>query len=117
MRIEALLQTSPGEYVCEKLADPRYPQNIGKIRCPGGRQEHGESPSQTLIRELHEEYGLVISQSQIGPEVCLDALPRCDAVKRFIVFVDSDIVGKRSVEGGGEQLVRVYHYSPAPWSY
>lgn len=36
--------------------------HIGLWSAPGGKTEHGESPQETVIREVFEETGLIINQ-------------------------------------------------------
>lgn len=37
----------------------------GKLDLPGGRPEHGETPLQTVVREVLEETGLVLHKADI----------------------------------------------------
>jgi len=103
MRIEALLIEKSGGIICEKLASPKYPQNVGKIRCVGGRREPVETPADTIIRELKEEYGIKILRTDIGEELG----PGRIGTRRFAVSAPIGIVGRASLEGGWSQLVRV----------
>jgi 8-oxo-dGTP pyrophosphatase MutT (NUDIX family) len=45
------------------LAVTRGKTNSEKIGLPGGKEEHGESPIETAIRETREETGIVITKA------------------------------------------------------
>jgi 8-oxo-dGTP diphosphatase len=39
----------------------------GKWEFPGGKVEDGESPEEALIRELHEELGIIVEKRDLEP--------------------------------------------------
>lgn len=52
-----------GQYLLERLNNPHWPANIGKIRHIGGGIEKGETPIQAATRELQEELGAKVNPS------------------------------------------------------
>ncbi len=52
-----LLPTENGKYLLEKNPED-HEWNPGKLRPPGGGQEPGEDLKQTIVREIHEEFGI-----------------------------------------------------------
>lgn len=46
------------QYLLEKLMNPKWPDNYGKRRFPGGGIDEGETPAQAASREFMEELGI-----------------------------------------------------------
>ena len=53
-------------YLMEKLKNPKYPENIGRIRFPGGGIDEGETPEEAAVRELKEELGIDITAEDLA---------------------------------------------------
>lgn len=61
--VAALIKAEGKLLVCQR----RRTDSFGLMwEFPGGKLEHGETPSEALARELQEELGVV---AQIGPEI------------------------------------------------
>jgi len=110
-RVEVLLHLGDG-FLVERLADPRWPDSIGKTRCPGGKIEEGESPLTALVRELGEEYDLDVVPAMFAFVSRVDG-PR-GYLTRYAAAAPPTWVGLPCVEGGGEVLVQT-RAQPAPW--
>ena len=111
-RAEVLLHLGSGGFLVETLADPRWPESIGKTRCPGGKIEEGESAVDTLVRELYEEYDL-----GVGPE-SFSFVSRVEGPRGYLVRYEAlappHWEGRVCSEGGGEVLTRTLAL-PEPW--
>ena len=60
----ALIDVDGRVLICQR---PQGKQLAGLWEFPGGKVEPGERPEQTLIRELHEEIGIDVSEPCLAP--------------------------------------------------
>lgn len=63
--VAAALQSQDGRMLMQKRAAGTDYEGLWEF--PGGKVEHGETPAQALIRELHEELSVMIPQASITP--------------------------------------------------
>jgi 8-oxo-dGTP pyrophosphatase MutT (NUDIX family) len=60
-----MFPTGPNTYLLEKLMNKKYPQNLGKLRFPGGGVDPGETMQEAAVRELQEELKYKIDPSKL----------------------------------------------------
>ena len=72
---------------------------------PQGGIKYGESPEQAMLRELHEEVGLLPDHVRIIARTPLGRLGRPDDIAKVAVFLASDdsawLTGERITASGG----------------
>tara|TARA_R110002110_G_C13413003_1_gene713772 strand:- start:654 stop:1610 length:957 start_codon:yes stop_codon:yes gene_type:complete len=52
-------------YLMEKMNNPKYPDNLGKVRFPGGGIDEGETAEEAAVREMQEELGLTVDPAML----------------------------------------------------
>jgi 8-oxo-dGTP pyrophosphatase MutT (NUDIX family) len=109
-----------GMYLMEELHNQKNPENIGKRRFPGGGIEDGESPTETAVRELYEELGLICSESLLHH---LGTLPhlRWGHDEHFFYLgqhnLKPGIYRPKFPEGGGDPFVLLVAAIPQAETY
>jgi 8-oxo-dGTP pyrophosphatase MutT (NUDIX family) len=78
----------------------------GQWSLPAGAIEPGESPAQTLVREVHEETGLIVRAERVlavwGGSDCRVTYPNGDLVEYVVTVFDCTAVGGELIESGDE---------------
>lgn len=64
-RVRVMMPTGPNTYLLEKLMNKKYPQNLGKLRFPGGGVDPGETMQEAAVREMQEELKYTLDPSKL----------------------------------------------------
>lgn len=65
--MRVVLRDSTGAVFLFRTEDPAMPETGTWWELPGGGVEAGETPAQTAVREVFEETGFVLDETDIGP--------------------------------------------------
>lgn len=52
-------------YLMERMNNPKFPDNLGKVRFPGGGIDEGETAEEAAVREMQEELGLTVDPAML----------------------------------------------------
>ena len=63
-RVRVVMPYGKG-YLMEKMNNPKFPDNLGKVRFPGGGIDEGETAEEAAVREMQEELGLAVDPAML----------------------------------------------------
>jgi len=94
--VGGLILNKKGKILLTKRIEPIFPQWNGKWGIPGGHVEFGESPEETLHRELKEELGVEVRVFQDTPFIASRRLilPKVSYHGIFLCYLCRIIKGK-----------------------
>lgn len=72
----------------------RFPPNVGRWNCPGGKVEPGETPTETCIREVYEETGLRVLNPRLRGLITLPQVLGQAGSTLVFVYMATDFMGK-----------------------
>ena len=65
--VSAAIFVDDGRVLCFKRGVSKYPYLSYRFEFPGGKVEDGETPDETIVRELKEELDVEVIQSELIP--------------------------------------------------
>lgn len=63
-RVRVVMPYGEG-YLMERMNNPKFPDNLGKVRFPGGGIDEGETAEEAAVREMQEELGLTVDPAML----------------------------------------------------
>ena len=86
----ALIEDGAGHVLLVRKADTRF------FMQAGGKIEPGEEPAAALVRELHEEIGLIVAEADLVDPAQAHALPLAPLTRDYILPLWLDGMGERA---------------------
>lgn len=100
-----------GQYILERLKNPKYPDNLDKRRHIGGGIEAGETPAQAAARELHEELGIKVDHGDFKHIGKFDN-------QHYLLLPEHNIKpGKYKASVGSDPFIHLEHGMPSGADY
>ncbi|MDR3559559.1 MAG: NUDIX hydrolase [Candidatus Pacebacteria bacterium] len=84
--ILGIIENEKGEILLSLRNDPKFPGAHLKWDLIGGKNEMGEGPEETLVREAKEESGLKIAVSELLPQCICKNWERPGHFQHTLVF-------------------------------
>ena len=113
-RAEVVICDGKGNLLVERLMDPAHPDNLNKLRFPGGKIELGEDVFRTIVREMREEYSIDLSSYNF--DLVGSATGYRGTVFR-IALMDIKVFNKLKdqISSTGKERLEVSQHDPGYW--